>query len=352
LQWFATVLVLEDPGGAPLDQLLGHPLDPAFSLRLAIGLSTAIGQLHQRGLIHKDIKPPNVLVNVATGEVYWSEEHFRIFDLDPKTAKPSYSLFVERIHPEDRPLFEQVLERAVREKGDFEHDYRILLPDASVKFVRSVGQSFVNASGELEFIVTLMDVTELKRAQESQIALARAGTLRATARCRVGQSNALASVPALDEFLGQVMAGITRQLGAVSSTLRLCHVEQKRLTLEFVFQDGRMMSPAEVKYPEALRSIPLEERPLDLLRIAQEAISNAVRHAKPTVVSVGLRWDAPNLVLGVTDNGSGMVNPESAGTEGFGISNMRARAEKLGARLEVRTPAGCGNSIVVHLSMN
>jgi serine/threonine protein kinase len=99
-----TVLVLEDPGGAPLDQLLGHPLDPAFSLRLAIGLSTAIGQLHQRGLIHKDIKPPNVLVNVATGEVYWSEEHFRIFDLDPKTAKPSYSLFVERIHPQRSSL--------------------------------------------------------------------------------------------------------------------------------------------------------------------------------------------------------------------------------------------------------
>jgi serine/threonine protein kinase len=63
-----TVLVLEDPGGAPLDQLLGHPLDVAFSLRLAIGLSTAIGQLHQRGLIHKDIKPPNVLVNSVTGQ--------------------------------------------------------------------------------------------------------------------------------------------------------------------------------------------------------------------------------------------------------------------------------------------
>ena len=65
-----TVLVLEDPGGAPLDQLLGHPLDLAFSLRLAIGLSAAIGQLHQRGLIHKDIKPPNVLVNSVTGQCW------------------------------------------------------------------------------------------------------------------------------------------------------------------------------------------------------------------------------------------------------------------------------------------
>ena len=65
-----TVLVSEDPGGAPLDQLLGHPLDLALSLRLAIGLSTAIGQLHQCGLIHKDIKPPNVLVNSVTGQCW------------------------------------------------------------------------------------------------------------------------------------------------------------------------------------------------------------------------------------------------------------------------------------------
>jgi serine/threonine protein kinase len=55
--WDRTVLVLEDPGGVPLDQLLGHQMDIAFALRLAISLSTAICHLHQRGLIHKDIKP-------------------------------------------------------------------------------------------------------------------------------------------------------------------------------------------------------------------------------------------------------------------------------------------------------
>ena len=64
--WDRPVLVLEDPGGVPLDQLLGHPLDLAFSLRLGIGLSRAIDQLHQCDIIHKDIKPANVLVNSAT----------------------------------------------------------------------------------------------------------------------------------------------------------------------------------------------------------------------------------------------------------------------------------------------
>src|ERR1700737_2365337 len=68
--WDRTVLVSEDPGGVPLDRLLGQPLNVAFSLRLAISLSTAIGHLHQRAVIHKDIKPANVLVDSASGAVW------------------------------------------------------------------------------------------------------------------------------------------------------------------------------------------------------------------------------------------------------------------------------------------
>jgi signal transduction histidine kinase len=87
----------------------------------------------------------------------------------------------------------------------------------------------------------------------------------------------------------------------------------------------------------------------DLLRIAQEAMSNAVRHAKPTVISVSLRSDPPNLVLEITDNGSGIADPEAARKEGFGLSSMQARAVNLGAQFDVRTAAGCGTSIVVRI---
>ena len=68
--WDRTVLVLKDPGGSPLDQLLGQPLEVAFSLRLAISVSRAIEHLHQRDIIHKDIKPANVLVNPVTGRCW------------------------------------------------------------------------------------------------------------------------------------------------------------------------------------------------------------------------------------------------------------------------------------------
>jgi predicted ATPase len=63
------VLVLEDAGGEALHRLLGAPMDVGGFLRLAIGIATAVGKLHQRGLVHKDIKPANILVNGTSGEV-------------------------------------------------------------------------------------------------------------------------------------------------------------------------------------------------------------------------------------------------------------------------------------------
>ena len=68
--WNRPVLVLEDPGGIPLDQLIGRASDLGSSLRRAISLAAAIGHMHQRGMIHKDIKPANVLVNSAAGKVW------------------------------------------------------------------------------------------------------------------------------------------------------------------------------------------------------------------------------------------------------------------------------------------
>ena len=63
-----TVLVLEDPGGGPLNSLLGMPMEVGRFLRLAIGVAAAVGNAHQRGIIHKDIKPAHILVNEEGAE--------------------------------------------------------------------------------------------------------------------------------------------------------------------------------------------------------------------------------------------------------------------------------------------
>jgi signal transduction histidine kinase len=85
----------------------------------------------------------------------------------------------------------------------------------------------------------------------------------------------------------------------------------------------------------------------ELLRIAQEAISNAIRHGKPTVVSVTLRWDRHNLILRIKDNGSGIPKTRLEKSEGIGLRSMRERAAQIGARLVIRTRSGRGTRIIV-----
>src|SRR5712691_4682472 len=103
---------------------------------------------------------------VSTGEIIWSEESFRIFQYD-RTTKPTVELILQRVHPEDAALVKQTIERAAQDGKNFEHEYRLLMPDGSVKHVHVVAHAERDESGELEFVGAVMDTTETKRAEEA-----------------------------------------------------------------------------------------------------------------------------------------------------------------------------------------
>jgi PAS domain S-box-containing protein len=104
--------------------------------------------------------------DVATGTVGWSEEHFRIFGFDPEKTESSYKLFVETVHPEDREFVARALDEAVRDKSDFDLEFRIALADRSIKHVHGVGRALPNESGEVErYIGTTVDISARKRAE-------------------------------------------------------------------------------------------------------------------------------------------------------------------------------------------
>jgi PAS domain S-box-containing protein len=106
--------------------------------------------------------------NPNSGTLFWSQEEWRIFGLDPKTTKLSYATFLQMIHPEDRSHVEETSKRAVKEKKPYDIPFRIVLPDGSIKHIHSVGKPFFEASGDVvEYIGVSMDVTERKRAEAS-----------------------------------------------------------------------------------------------------------------------------------------------------------------------------------------
>jgi len=104
--------------------------------------------------------------DVASGAVTVSPQIHRIFGSRPDDDMSTAEFWFNRIHPEDRRTVQQVFERSERQKTDYQADYRIVLPDGTIKHLHVIGHPVLNQSGDLkEFVGTSMDVTEAKQAE-------------------------------------------------------------------------------------------------------------------------------------------------------------------------------------------
>jgi len=99
------------------------------------------------------------------GENVWSAETYRIFEYDP-AEKATLDMVMERVHPEDRNLVLELIERASTTGGAIDCEYRLLFPDDRVKYVRVLARPLGTASDDLEFAGAVIDITEAKRAEE------------------------------------------------------------------------------------------------------------------------------------------------------------------------------------------
>src|SRR6266852_2693541 len=99
-----------------------------------------------------------------TGETVWSDETYRIFEYD-RSVKPTIDSVVQRVHPQDRADFQKVIDGASRGATDFEHTYRLLLPNGRVKHVHAIAHALQDASGNREFVGAVTDITEQRQAE-------------------------------------------------------------------------------------------------------------------------------------------------------------------------------------------
>ncbi len=111
---------------------------------------------------------------VSSGEIFWSDETFRIFECDPRT-KPTVDFVLSRVHREDRDLVQQQIDRASRDGEGFDFEHRLQLPDGSVKHVRVTAHPSRDSAGNFEFVGAVTDVSEQRhaeaviRAQEAEL---------------------------------------------------------------------------------------------------------------------------------------------------------------------------------------
>jgi formate hydrogenlyase transcriptional activator len=101
-----------------------------------------------------------------SGEIVWSDETYRIFEY-ARSLKPTIDSIVQRVHPDDRVLAQQVIDRASQSGTDFEHEYRLLMPDGRLKHVHALAHVVQDASGTREFVGAVSDITEHKTAEDA-----------------------------------------------------------------------------------------------------------------------------------------------------------------------------------------
>ena len=207
--------------------------------------------------------------NVATGELFLSREHFRIFGFDPESVKPSYRMFLERVHPNDRLFVEQTVDGAVRERTDFELDYRIVLANGSIKYLQSLGHPVISESGDLvEFVGTVIDATERKGAEE---ALREAQTELAH----------VTRVMTMGELAASIAHEINQPLAAVITNGSAClrwlagatpNLDEAREAVERIIRDGNRASDVIGRIRALVKKSGSEQGRLDINEVIQEVV--------------------------------------------------------------------------------
>jgi PAS domain S-box-containing protein len=249
--------------------------------------------------------------NPTTGELYWSQEEWRIFGLNPKTTKLSYDLFLQMIHPDDRRYVEEMSKQAVREAKEYDIPFRVVLPDGSIKYIHSVGKPFFEMSGNVtEYIGVSMDVTQRKRDEES-LQLAQAELARVARLTTIGELAA-----SIAHEIKQPLAAINTNTLAALRWLRaeVPNVAEAMDALQGISQDTRRAS----EVIERIRAL--------------------LKGQKPTYVRLDVN-DAIREVIAVTQ------------------SALRARGVSIRTNLLTTLPAALGDrvqlqQVIMNLIMN
>jgi PAS domain S-box-containing protein len=209
---------------------------------------------------------------INSGENYWSKETYSIMGFD-ETVKPTIELAMQRIHPDDRKLVEEQLNRAFRGERDYDYEHRLLMPDGTIKYVQVRGHHQVYENDEKELVGALMDVTAARQAQDAL----------QTALAELAHASRVAT---LGEMSASIAHEVNQPLAAIVSngeaTLRwldrnVPDIEEARAAAGQVINSAHRASEVIRRIREFSKKSDLEMASLDINDIVKEA-AMLVRH--------------------------------------------------------------------------
>lgn len=331
----------------------------------------------------------NWTLDIATGVVRWSEELYRIFDVEKATFEGMYSIFVSRVHPDDRTRVLQANAEARLHGKPFEIEYRINTPSGQLKHIREIGYASKDRADTVSALFgTAQDITERKHAEnafrDSSVQLRalsrRLVDLQESERRelsrelhdRVGQNLTALKInidmlqPALASHGdADVLARVADSAALLESTMDTIENVMSELRPPMLDDHGlaaaldwharnfsrRTGIAVVVRAGEpAVQLAPQVE--IALFRIAQEALNNIAKHAGARHAEIALDQENDECVMSVRDDGIGFdvgENDSDKPKAGLGMVTMRERSQAVGGRFEVRALPDRGTRLTVRV---
>jgi PAS domain S-box-containing protein len=300
---------------------------------------------------------------------YVSPQYETILGYPPESQMINEEHWLRTIHPEDR---ERVLAEEARtdKTGEpFKVEYRVIAADGRVVWVRDQATLVRDEKGQpLYWLGVQYDVTEQKRAEEALRQVREAERRRLARDLHDGVLQDLSySVAAmglimleaegtgLEEELQRAIDNVRRAAEGLRDAVNDLRLEEERNRplpelVESLVQRNRGMARGQaisLEVGEGFPTTSLEDTGTEVLRVLQEALTNARRHSRARNVWVSLRVEGDELVAEVSDDGQGFGAGTTPG--GVGLKSMRERASAIGGRLEIKSEVGQGTRVRLRL---
>jgi signal transduction histidine kinase len=247
----------------------------------------------------------------SSGEIYFSEETYRIFEFDRATTPTLDLVMRQRIHAEDIANWQRVIEHAALNGQDYTHEYRLQMPDKRVKHIRVVARAFRNEAGDVEFVGSVMDVTAMRRAE------------RELHKARTDLSH-VTRVTSLGELTASIAHEVYQPLGAVVFNAAACiswldgdppNMSEARAALERIARDGTRAAEIVRRIRALAKKTDTKMVPLNLNEVLSEALSFVqhelvsskvalrVEHANALPVILADKVQLQQVILNLVMNG-------------------------------------------------
>lgn len=308
-------------------------------------------------------------LNIKTEEVVINPEYALMLGYDPATFHVTKSRWIESLHPDDRESVLAAYHACITgEVPSYQAEYRHRTQDGQWKWILAVGKIVTwNEFGEpIRALGVVTDIDDRKQAEAASI-LEERNRMAREIHDTLAQAftGILAQVGAANQVLTDDLEATQAHLDLIKELARTGLVEARRSVVALrpqLLEEGSLQSAlhrlvAQIRtaandttlYDEikgAVYALPSEVES-NLLRIGQEALTNATRHAHADEIRVELVYNRDQVCLCVKDNGRGFGVGSIPSSEGFGLLGMSERAERIGAQLTIRSQPGQGTEIIV-----